>query len=320
MKLVPLLRLASERQRLAYRPGTLKNRQSALKAFISFAVEMKFKYDDPAPEHICAYMEYLIQRGLSPGGIKNHISNLKGFFTNASISTLPFESKKVYNASRGIDLSLKHSPKIKVALKPDELAKIVKVIDTYEQGPMASFAIVIMFTALIRQSNILAKTVATFDPERQLTCNNVLLADGGLLQIDLRWSKTNQRFGESTIVTAAAIPGSTLCPVTRYIQTQDVERRRSSLPLIRFADNHPMTLSFVNKYCRLAIASTKLTIPNLTLHKLRLSGATWASQNGVDHLHICQQGTWRSEAFRSYVVRDTTIPSQVNNSMSGIVD
>lgn len=298
----------------------MNNRLSALKAYICFAVDMKFKYDSPTPELLCAYLEYLIQRGLSPGSVKNHLTNVKGFFINAGISTTPFESRLVINAFRAIDISIRHSPKTKVALRPDDLARIVKVIDTFVQGPMVSFAIVIMFTALIRQSNLLAKSVAAFDPERQITCQNVLLAEGGLLQIDLRWSKTNQRFGESTIVTAAAIPGSTLCPVTRYIETQVVERRRSSLPLIRFEDDNPMTLSFVNKHWRSAIVNLGIQIPNLTLHKLRLSGATWASQKGVDHLHICQQGTWRSEAFRSYVVRDTSIPSQVNNSMAGIID
>lgn len=281
---------------------------------------MGFNYKTPMPEEICAYIEYLTEKNPNPKGIRGSISSLKTFFKIANLHVKTFESQLVQNALRAIDITLKHKPKHKEAIDPSTIARVLKIIDKRPHGYMVSFAIALMFTALLRQSNILCKTIRTFDKERQVLCKNVRLNNNKVLEIDLLWSKTNQRFGESTIVTASNMPNSIICPITRYNQTQPIADRNSMLPLIRFTDSNPMTINFVYQYWKEALYELKIHKPHMTLHRLRLSGASWASKSGVPPLAICQQGTWQTESYRSYIMNDNTTPSKVNEAMSNIRD
>lgn len=312
--------LASRRQQDAYRPGTKKNRISSIKSLIGFAVDMKFDYKQPTPQQLCSYVERLIERKLTPNGIRSHISGIKSHFRDALLDTKSFESILLINAMRAVDISLPHKPKQKEPIHPDTLAKIINKIDTYENGRMVSFSVILMFTSLLRQSNLLAKTVKTFDKNRQLTCANVKLVADDLLSLDVKWSKTNQRYGESTTITAAKIPASILCPVARYVEIQPTESRDTDLPLVRFPDNNPITIKYVSTLWKKAIKDLNITTPNMTLHRLRLSGASWASSQGVSSLAICQQGSWVSDSYRAYIANPSDKPSQVNISMSGIND
>lgn len=308
---------AVQRQRGAYRPGTVKNRSSAARSLIDFAVDMDFDFTSPTPEELCAYIEALVSRPITPNAIKGHLSSLKAYFRNAGFSTTPFESVQVANAIRAVDIMVKHNPKIKLALHPELIAQILLVIDTYPNGKAVSLSIALMFSAFLRQSNLLAKTIKTFDHDRQITCADVTICDD-LLRIDLKWTKTNQRFGESTVITASRMPQSVICPVSRYLETQPISTRESRLPLIRFEDGNPMTVNYVNKHWRKALAALDVIAPHMTLHRLRLSGASWANDQGVGSLDICQQGSWRSESFRAYVMRSGAKPNKVNECMSRI--
>lgn len=312
-----LLDKALDRQKAAYRPGTQKNRNSAVNSLISFAVDMGFQYGNPSPEQLCAYIETLVLRPMTPNGIRGHISNLKAFFRNAGFSTRQFKSIQVTNALRAIAITVKHNPKVKHALEPNIIAQIVQVIDTYPQGHMVSFSVALMFTGFLRQSNLLPSSVKAFDPDRQVTCADVKLTND-LLTLDIKWSKTNQRFGESTILTISPMPNSPICPLSRYKRTQPRASRLSTLPLIRFNDGNPIPIAFVNKYWKTAISAIGIQCKNITLHRLRLSGASWANENGVASLDICQHGSWSSDAYRSYVAQSKSKPNKVNHCMSKI--
>lgn len=312
-----LMEQAIRRQKQAYRPGTTANRQSAVNSLISFAVEMDFDYSSPSPEEICAYIESLVIRKMSPNAIKGHISSVKAFFRNAGMLTSPFETIQVMNAIRAVDLNVQHNPKTKVALSPEKISKIMTVLQSYQNGPMVAFAVSLMFTAFLRQSNLIPRTVKTFDPLRQITCSDVNLKKG-LLQINIKWSKTNQKFGESNIVTVSQMPDSDICPVRAYIQTQPDADRKSHLPLIRFPDGNAVPLGFVNKLWKNALTRMGEPTKGMTLHRLRLSGASWANDQGVGQVDICKHGFWKSEAFRAYIVHSKTRPNKVNTCMSSI--
>lgn len=308
---------AAERQKQAYRPGTTANRQSAANSLISFAVDMSFEYTRPSPEEVCAYIEQLIARPMSPNAIKGHISSLKAFFRNAGLCIKVFESIQVSNALRAVDISIKHKPKLKLSISPQDISRIINLIDSYKHGKMVSFAIALMFTAFLRQSNLLSRTVKSFDQSRQITIGDVSLKKP-LLKIDIKWSKTNQKFGNTSVITVSEMPGSTICPIARYLQTQIPRPKSPSSPLIRFPDGNPIPLPFVNKYWKQALMAIGIHNKGMTLHRLRLSGASWANEQGVPQLDICTQGQWQSQAFRSYIVQSNNKPNKVNNCMSSI--
>lgn len=262
-------------------------------------------------------MEALIIRQLTPNVIKGHISNLKAFFRTAGFDTLLFESVQVANALRALDLTINHKPKPKTALEPHHIAKIITAIESFKYGKPVALSIALMFTGFLRQSNLLPRSVNTFDPLRQVTCADVTMTPQ-LLKIELKWSKTNQKFGESTVVTVSRMPDSTICPVSRYIQTQPLESRSSQSPLIRFPDGNPIPVAFVNKYWKAALDQVGIDKKYMTLHRLRLSGASWANSQGVAPLDICKHGLWKSDSFRAYVVQSKSNPNKVNMCMSKI--
>ena len=74
---VHLQRLTSNlpsRDRLRVRPGTIATRRAVLLGYKEFARFLGFDFRRPGPIYICAYIERLVERSLSHGTIRNHIS------------------------------------------------------------------------------------------------------------------------------------------------------------------------------------------------------------------------------------------------------
>ena len=311
---------ARQRQTGAYRPGTQNNRRAAIEKYVTFAWKMGINYAAPTTPQLCAYMEYLVEQQLAPPTIKNHISMLRAYFKEAGLDQQPLNSVNLQKATRAIDTQIRPTQRTKMSLSPQEVADIVAHIRREENGEMIAYAITIMFAGFFRQSNIAPLNIRTFDPTRQFTVADVKLANEQLT-IRAKWSKTQQRYGEDRLTKLVAIPGSDLCPVLAHRAAQGKARvvDPESTPLIRFPDGNPIPVRYIATRWQRAAAKVKTITHNPTLHRLRLSGASWAIYNGATILEVCRQGGWASDAFRSYLVPPPDYVSSIHKVMASTI-
>ena len=214
----------------------------------------------------------------------------------------PFMSLHVKNALKAVELQIRHVPDQKDAVTPKLLKNILCLIRKRSNGNMMALAIIIMFQAFLRQSNLLPRCVAAFDPTRQLTSSDVKVR-GGVLSIQVKWSKTQQKLGDNREINLHSIPGSPLCPVAAF-RAASMGRRRHTpdSPLITFRDGNPMTLGYVKKAWAAVLKSLCRSARVFSLHSLRRGGTSYVSFQGQAKMtDLRRHGGWSSEAVRAYL-------------------
>lgn len=139
---------------------------------------------------------------------------------------------------------MRHAPIPAKIITPPLLRRVLHVISHIDQFPTLRFLLITMFMFMLRQSNFLSSNVASFDPTRQLTRNDVTLSNDGL-HIMVKWEKKIQsaRANEGLVLPCTA--DYNFCPVRAYrSMLRLVLTRGKADALIMYKDYNPMTLSF----------------------------------------------------------------------------
>ena len=296
------MRRAKRRQKHAVRPGTAANRKAAVKRYKAFAKYMGFGYKKPTPIQVCAYIERMVELGCAPGTIRNNISLIRSHLRLKSQNVRAFNSVLVTNAIRAVEMDIRHVKRQKDPVTPQILKSVIKQLSGQPNAQMITLALILMFEAFLRQSNLLPRSVSLFDKTRHMTLGDV--ADNGkCVTINIKWSKTQQAFGDHQVVNLYAILGSPLCPVTAYRKALRVHPRpRPSAPLISFTDGNPITLGYVKRVWGDALEAIKLSPKTYSLHSLRRGGASFCHFKQGAKLHdVKRHGGWRSDCVRAYL-------------------
>ena len=86
------------------------NREAVVKQYVAFSIQAAFPYNDPAPHHICWYIEQLAERSLVSTTISNDISALRTYFGMARLDKAPLFAPQVAHALRGVSITIRHTP------------------------------------------------------------------------------------------------------------------------------------------------------------------------------------------------------------------
>ena len=265
---------------------------------------MSFDYKQPRPSDICAFIERLAEMYKSPSTIRNNISAVKTYMAIRGRSVKPFENILVKNALRAVDIQVRHVPRQRLPITPAQLSVIISIIIKRRNGNMMALALIIMFQAFLRQSNIFPRTVASFDATRHITFSDIS-RNKSSITIAVKWSKTQQKLGEHQNITLHALPGSPLCPVTAYDRAMKTRQRATTeAPLITFNDGNPITTGYIKREWARALTAASLPPHMYSLHSLRRGGASFTYYKGGASLSdVIRHGGWSksSQCVRAYL-------------------
>lgn len=161
----------------------------------------------------------------------------------------------------------------------------------------------IYFSAL-RQSELVPRTVKTWDPMIQPTLSDVTLTSDKC-SIMIKTGKNMQRVGQHREVVMERASNSAVCPVRAMhvvMSLKDTSVARQ--PLFTFQGSMiPIPASKVTKTMHEVMRDIGLAaiIPKVSLHSIRKSSATDAYLAGCSETSIRQYGGWTSTAYRSYI-------------------
>jgi hypothetical protein len=167
---------------------------------------------------------------------------------------------------------------------------------------MLEAASLIAFYGLLRSSEYLAPSTASFDPHHNLQLSDIFVAsDGSHITVNIKQSKTDP-FKQGCTIKIWAISTSISCPVSslcRYIR----HLTYPSGPLFVFKNGTYLTR---RKFAHLI----QQCLPNINLntHSFRIGGASAAFAAGIPETTIRLLGRWASDAYRVYIrIPDNTI-------------
>lgn len=172
-----LLHKAAARQETAWAPGTIKNYQSAISRYIAFCFHVQMQPTLPCFPLICAYIEELASESLSPRTIQNHISHVRTYLRKSLADTQQIDHVRVKWAIDAIKRDTSFVPRIKKAMPTPTLQYLVETLPSSVTGNTVKVAILVIFYAALRQSEVAAPSANGFDPTRHLTRHDVKLCD-----------------------------------------------------------------------------------------------------------------------------------------------
>ena len=159
------------------------------------------------------------------------------------------------------------------------------------------------FFTMARKSNLVPDTAASFDPDRQLSREKVLMGNGCLMVI-WTWAKNIQNRNRVHKVPLLHILRSLLCTVKAY---------RNMCRLVPLDGKHPafalkssrgpvsVTYQQFNQKLKKLVGACGLNPDNFSTHSFRRGGSTCAFRADVPETLIQLQGDTASDCYKKYL-------------------
>lgn len=256
----------------------------------------------PIYQNICAYVEYLVASTPSPKTVSNHISHLRTYLRKAQASTRQVDNYRVKWALTAVGKDSAYVPRIKLAFPVLLLKRMIQLLPFTYHGTIIKAAVLVMYYAALRQSEVMPYSSASFDPRRHLSRNDVTIIDGSV-RIRVKHAKNLQSVYQQKSVILHAAPDPSLCVVnTLRTHFEHVPTLHPNEPCLMFHHNRrPVPVEFVRRQWASHLSSQDIDTSPLSLHSLRKAAATAAHDQGCPELDIQRYGGWRSNAHRSYI-------------------
>ena len=286
---------ASTRIFSGYRPATLAAYTRYFKGFLGFLVVAQLSLPQATTLDVLAYMEHLLQDGMSVSNITNHIAGIRAMFVVYGLNTTIFTDSRIPLFLKAVRINRPLQPHVTLTLDDALLLKILQVCYQFSHTPVFQ-ALYSFFFSFLRLSNILPHSVATFDPSRHLCRADVIFGHSKAV-IVIKWTKTLHYRCKTTSVTIPALGQSPLCPVVAILAMFDLFPADKDSPLFQIpvaGSLTPLTDSMARKHLK-QVSTALVLVKPLTFHDFRRAGASWAFQHGVPIQDIQALGTWTSQ-------------------------
>ncbi len=272
----------------------------------------------PSPEEICCFLQFLQQEGRAPPTVKNVLSLVKFALRLAEVPVAQFDNIRVKLA---LDALTRSKVRLSLARPPVPLEQLVKILERFDAAPdslRVRLAILLMFYAGLRQSEVAPATGSAFDPTRHATKGDAYVSNGEL-HLRQKWAKNLQRYDQHRVCVLAPSADRSLCPVETFLRVRALEPSAPPhLPLLTFqGSTAPMTSGYVGRQWKKALLDLGLQDKGYTLHSVRKAAATTAYGAGCRELEVRRFGGWSSDAANAYI--RTADSRKVNSTLVSIL-
>ena len=167
-------------------------------------------------ETICLFAQFLARSFKAPQSILNYVASVKLWHTLLDLDTSLFNSIEFKLPKKGLLRSVQHIIRQAAPMTPQILRRIRQKLKLHNPADATYWALfLIAFFTMAWKSNLVPDTAASFNPEKQLSRQKILVGDGCLL-VFWTWAKNIQNRDRAYKIPLLQIPGSPLCPVAAY--------------------------------------------------------------------------------------------------------
>ena len=131
--------------------------------FLAFLVALDLSLPQVATMHVLAFMEYLLQHGMSASNIINHITATRTMLIIYNCDTAAFRDQRIPLFIKSVKIKRIFQPKLHFVIDEEVLKQIVSKCFLL-QSPHTFIALYLFtFFSFLRLSNILPHSIAAFD-------------------------------------------------------------------------------------------------------------------------------------------------------------
>ena len=306
-------------KREAYAKGSALNFVSQWRAYLLFYTYCQLIALPTSVTDLCRYIVFLTWNLNSYQTLKNYLNGVRSLHLCHNLPFKMLENFEVRLLLQTAKKRLNVTSYAKLPVEPQMLLGILGCLDLSSSFDLALWCSFLFgFFGFLRKSNIVPRSLSSFNPSQHLSRGNVTRTDFGLT-ITLTWSKTIQ-FGERTLqIPLVNIPDSVLDPVSAYellcsrVPAQDTD------PAFMYWRNDslvPLTYSVFSQKLKYYLQRIGLDPKLFGGHSLRRGGCSWAFRAGVPVELLRTHGDWRSMSYLRYLDFSTEQRTQVTAKMA----
>ena len=289
----------------AFAAGTSRNLRCQWARFQTFCEHYRVYRPFPVtPKLLIAYTAWLCRTAKSQTTVRNYVHGLKVLHTLKGLNEDSFTDAIVRLALRGVDRTLRYTPKRAQPITPGMLTRMLANLDPDSPVDATFRALFLLsFFLFLRKSNTVPDSVRGFDASKQLIRGDCR-RKGGILFVYSKWSKTNQFGRRSHGVPLLPLTGSPLCPVAAYTNMCRVVPALDADPafcIVTGDVRKPVTYSVFQRKLKASVKAIGMDPRLFSTHSFRRGGATLAFRAGIAGETIKILGDWQSEAYQVYL-------------------
>ena len=311
----PLASQAYARLWNGFRLSTLVAYRRMFALFMAFLVAVGLSLPQVDTLDILAFMEYLLQAGMTAANITNHLTAIRSCCIIYNINTAPFRDNRLPLFIKSIKINRPLQPSSKLVVDENILYSICATSTSLPFYNTFKALHLLAYFSFLRLSSILPHSKATFDKSRHLCKGDITFSQSGAVVV-VKWTKTLQDRCKVASVSLPNLGASPLCPIAdlKDLGTfNPVDNDKPLFEILSLFASVPLTDSYARKH--LKKVSTLLQLPKpITFHDFRRGGASWAFRHGVPIQDIQAQGTWSSSCVWRYINISPALTSTVSST------
>ena len=249
------------------------------------------------------YIEHLASKLTCYKSVLNALSAIKYYYLSKGKPVKAFKSFQVKTLCKALPFTMNSKNVSKVIITPKMLIKWLKLCTMFKkQQHVVRFALIAGFCGFLRRSNLAPESHGKFDVTRHTTKGDVTCINN-LVKIKLKWTKTLQ-FAANAVICLPVLQGINN-PSNLYLKMlKHTRKAHAGKPLLQFNDGNTLPASYLSNAITQLAQASGLNPKGYSIHTLRRSGATASYLQGASALDIQLQGTWKSDAFITYIRRE----------------
>ena len=205
---------------------------------------------------------------------------------------------------KGASRIMARTPQRATPLTPDVLIAIYSRLNISDPCQAAFWsALLLGFFLFLRISNLLPKSVASYNPFVHLSRSDIVLMSDQMV-VRFNWTKTIQVKEREFQLNVVAMPNTPLCPLSAYKNHILLSPSSNMLPAFCYSSSTGVKVLCQNQFITMLRCFTSDLCKgskSYSGHSMRRGGATLAFEAGVPSELIKIQGDWKSSAYLSYL-------------------
>ena len=313
---------ATTRVQQALRPKTARCYDLLFRNFVGFCVCNKINIIYITIDEIMAYMEYLVENGVSVNMVANNISAIRAKFVMYGLPHDLLHHPRIQYFIKSLKINRPLTVTTRNIMSLSTLETLVQLCESLPSGISFKAIFLIAFFVFLRISNVAPQSLSQFDPSRHLTPADVKISKK-YMKLIIKWSKTMQTRDRAHTITLPKLYPSPLCPVTALISAMSQYSPGPQDPLfqVRTPEGYkPITESRLRKVLSKLIVQTGLPKGHFTFHTFRRSGATLAYNAHVPIQSIKSHGSWTSDCVWTYIQQNNNLSADIASSFAKLIN
>ncbi len=287
------------------------------RTYKAFCDTYDFRWEAPSVNQLVLYITHLVARFTTAAAVRNYFSGVRQLFKQLDQQPAALDSHMVTWQLRAAELTMRTEPAPKLPITPALLASLCHLCQALGPiGPAMRTALTFGFFGMLRQSNLAPPSAAEFDSSRHTCRGDVMRAAPGLI-IWVKWSKTQQAAGTSSVLPLPLLAGHPADPVAAHeALLRASPTKGDNQPLLTYKTTTGTTAVVTIPKLAQALSDMlevlDLPTTRYSLHSLRRGGATAAYKEGVTPEAVKRHGHWTSSAFWGYI----SAPAAANSTVA----